>query len=231
MKDFTKKLGVGFVALGLGAGSVAVFGASLAAADTTTTTTTLAPTTTTTKPPAIPVTTGITKDFAIHADTATISGETPAVDAACSPTNTFQIGQTILFRMYGENLASGKTLLAANTKSVTVSIPGITTGSTASVVLAYSVNDGYWTGTLKTAGYAPGAYNYTMTVVSNRIAGVKGRKAVKASATHKAVKAIKAVKSIPTMTYVYGTGPMVNQVTVSLVTSLTAAPTTTTTVG
>jgi hypothetical protein len=231
MKDFTKKLGVGFVALGLGAGSVAVFGAGLAAADTTTTTTTLAPTTTTTKPPAIPVTTGITKDFAIHADTATISGETPAVDAACSPTNTFQIGQTILFRMYGENLISGKTLLAANTKSVTVSMPGITTGSTASVVLNYSVNDGYWTGTLKTAGYAPGAYNYTMTVVSNRIAGVKGRKAVKASATRKAVKAVRAVKPIPTMTYVYGTGPMVNQVTVSLVTSLTAAPTTTTTVG
>jgi hypothetical protein len=229
MKDFTKKVGVGFVALGLGAGSVALFGAGLASADTSTTTTTLA-TTTTTKPPAIPVTTGISKDFAIHADTATISGETPAVDAACSPTNTFQIGQTILFRMYGENIISGKTLLAANTKSVTVSMPGITTGSVASVVLNYSVNDGYWTGTLKTVGYAPGAYNYTMTVVSNRVAGVKGRKAVKASATHKAVKAVKAIKPIPSMTYVYGTGAMVNQVTVSLVTTLTAAPTTTTTV-
>jgi hypothetical protein len=228
MKDFTKKLGVGFVALGLGAGSVALFGAGLASADTTTTTTTLAPTTTTTKPPAVPVVTGISKDFVIHADTATITGETPAVDAACSPTNTFQIGQTILFRMYGENLASGKTLLAANTKSVTVSIPGITTGSTATVALAYSVNDGYWTGILKTAGYTPGSYNYTMTVVSNPIAGVKGRKAVKASATHKAVKAVKAVKAIPAMTYAYGVGSMANQVTVSLVTSLTAATTTTT---
>jgi hypothetical protein len=52
-----------------------------------------------------------------------------------------------------------------------------------------------------------------------------------ASATRKASKAVRAVKPIPTMTYVYGTGPMSNQVTVSLVTSLTAAPTTTTTVG
>jgi hypothetical protein len=230
MKDFTKKLGVGFVTLGMGVGAIAIFGGS-AVADTTTTTTTLAPTTTTTKPPAIPVMAGISKDFVIRADTATTSSETPAVDASCSPTNTFQIGQTVLFRLYGENLLTGKTLLAANTKTVTVSMPGITTGSTATVAMAYSTNDGYWTGTIKTAGYAPGSYNYTITVVSNRVAGVKGRKAVKATATHKAVKAIKAIKAVPSMTYVYGTASMVNQASVALVTSLTTPSTTTTTIG
>jgi hypothetical protein len=225
MKKFTKGVGVTMVALGLGAGGFAAMGVSPALASTTTTTT-LAPTTTTT---AVPANAGLSKDFAINADTATISGETPAVDAACSPTDTFQIGQTVLFRMYGENLVTGKMLLAANTKSVTVSIPGTTTGSTATVTMAYSARDGYWTGTLVTTGYTAGNYNYSMTVVSNSVKGVKGVKAEKATATRKARKFVRAVKAIPEMTYVYGTDGFVNQATVTLVTSLTTPATTTTT--
>jgi hypothetical protein len=215
------------VALGLGLSGVATLSGGSALGDTTTTT--LATTTTTVA--AIPANAGISKDFAINADTATISGETPAVDAACSPTNTFQIGQTVLFRMYGQDLVTALPLLAANTKSVTVSIPGTTAGSTAKVAMAYSTRDGWWTGTLVTTGYAAGNYNYTMTIVTNPVKGVKGVKAEKATKGHKAVKFVKAIKAIPSMTYVYGVGGFDNQSTVTLVTSLTTPATTTTTVG
>src|ERR1017187_4972517 len=134
MKSFMKKVGVGSVALGLGVGGFAALGVSGASAQTgfvnqdtitlvssltpvtTTTTTTLAPTTTTTAPPttttaAPPASAGISTDFAVRIDTATITGETDAVNAACSPTNTFSVGQTVLWRMYGKDLSTGKLLL------------------------------------------------------------------------------------------------------------------------
>lgn len=238
MKSFMKKVGVGSVALGLGVGGFAALGVSGASAqtgfvnqDTITlvssltppapTTTTLAPTTTTTAPPtttttAPPASAGISTDFAVRIDTATITGETDAVNAACSPTNTFSVGQTVLWRMYGKDLSTGKLLLPGsapgtapapgangNVNTVTVSLPGTTTGSVATVALAYSTRDGYWTGVLSTANYSPGNYNYTVTVTTYPVSGVRGHKAVKATKTHKAIKAVKAIKAIPAMSYTY----------------------------
>jgi hypothetical protein len=239
MKSFMKKVGVGSVALGLGVGGFAALGVSGASAQTgfvnqdtitlvssltpvtTTTTTTLAPTTTTTAPPtttttAPPASAGISTDFAVRIDTATITGETDAVNAACSPTNTFSVGQTVLWRMYGKDLSTGKLLLPGsapgtapapgangNVNTVTVSLPGTTTGSVATVALAYSTRDGYWTGVLSTAKYSPGNYNYTVTVTTYPVSGVRGHKAVKATKTHKAIKAVKAIKAIPAMSYTY----------------------------
>jgi hypothetical protein len=241
MKDFMKKVGVGSAALGLGVGGFAALGVSGASAQTgfdnqdtitlvstlvpaptttttlaPTTTTTLAPTTTTTTATATPASAGISNDFTINIDTATISGETDAVNAACSPTNTFSVGQTVLWRMYGKDLKTGKVLLPGsasgtaptattngNVNTVTVSLPGTTTGSVATVAMAYSTRDGYWTGVLSTAAYSPGNYNYTVTVTTYPVAGVKGHKAVKATKSHKAIKAVKAVKAIPVMTYTY----------------------------
>ena len=245
MKDFMKKVGVGTAALGLGVGGLTAFGvggasaqagfvnqdtltlvASLIPATTTTTlapttttivapttTTTVAATTTTTSPPA---TAGISNDFTINIDTATTSSETDAVNAACSPTNTFSVGQTVLWRMYGKFLKTGKNLLpgsapgtaataatSGNVNTVVVSLPGTTTGSVAKVPMAYSTRDGYWTGVLTTTAYSPGNYNYTVTVTTYPVAGVKGHKAVKATKTHKAIKAVKAVKAIPSMSYTY----------------------------
>src|ERR1019366_7280045 len=192
MKDFMKKVGVGAAALGLGVGGLMAIGVGGASAQTgfvnqdtltlvasltpATTTTTLAATTTTTTPPA---TAGISNDFTINIDTATTSSETDAVNAACSPTNTFSVGQTVLWRMYGKDLKTGKNLLPGsapgtpataatpgNVNSVVVSLPGTTTGSVAKVPMAYSTRDGYWTGVLIMANYAPGNYNYTVTVTT-----------------------------------------------------------------
>ncbi len=228
MKDFMKKVGVGSVALGLGVGGFAALGVSTASAqtgfdnqDTITlvasltpvTTTTVAPTTTTTAPPA---SAGISNDFTVNIDTATISGETDAVNAACSPTNTFSVGQTVLWRMYGKDLQTGKVLLPGaapgaaasaatpgNVNTVIVSLPGTTTGSVATVPMVYSTRDGYWTAVLSTAKYSPGNYNYTVTVTTYPVKAVKGHAAVKATKTHKAIKAVKTIKAIPAMTYTY----------------------------
>jgi hypothetical protein len=243
MKNFIKKVGVASVALGLGASGFAALGASGATAPTgfvnqdtitlvasltpvippvttttiaPTTTTTVAPTTTTTVAPATPASEGISKDFTINIDTATVTGETDAVNAACSATNSFSIGQTILWRMYGVDAMTGKTLLpgaaagavksaatSGNVNTVVVSLPGTTTGSVATVPMAYSTRDGYWTGTMVTSKYAPGNYNYTVTVTTYPVAGVKGHKAAKATKSHKAIKAVRAVKPIAAMTYSY----------------------------
>jgi hypothetical protein len=244
MNSFMKKVGVGSVALGLAVGGLAALGVSGASAQTgfvsqytltlvsslvpapvttttlgtttttvATTTTTAAPVTTTTVTPA---SAGISSDFAINIDTATISGETDAVNAACSPTNTFSVGQTVLWRMYGKDLQTGKLLLPGaapgtaataatpgNVNTVVVSLPGTTTGSVATVPMSYSTRDGWWTGVLPTTGYAPGDYNYTVTVTTYPVAGVRGHKAAKATKTHKAIKAVKTVKAIPAMTFTY----------------------------
>jgi len=92
---------------------------------------------------------------------------------------------------------------SGNVNTVTVSLPGHTTGSVATVPMAYSSRDGYWTGVMSTAAYAPGNYNYTITITTYPVAGVKGHKAVKATKTHKAIKAVKAIKSIPAMTFTF----------------------------
>jgi hypothetical protein len=215
MKSFMKKVGVGSVALGLGVGGFAALGVSGASAQTgfvnqdtitlvssltpTTpapTTTTLAPTTTTTAPPtttttaAPPASAGISTDFAVRIDTATITGETDAVNAACSPTNTFSVGQTVLWRMYGKDLSTGKVLL-----------PGSAPGTAPAPGANGNVNT--VTGVLSTAKYSPGNYNYTVTVTTYPVSGVRGHKAVKATKTHKAIKAVKAIKAIPAMSYTY----------------------------
>jgi hypothetical protein len=244
MKDFMKKVGVGSVALGLGVAGFAALGVSAASAQSgfdnqdtitlvasltpATTTTTIAPvttttlastttttvaSTTTTTPPA---SAGISKDFTVNIDTATVSGETDAVNAACSPTNTFSVGQTVLWRMYGVDLQTGKTLLPGaapgvaasattpgNVNTVVVSLPGTTTGSVAAVPMAYSTRDGYWTAVLATTKYSPGNYNYTVTVTTYPVKGVTGHAAKKATKTHKAIKAVKTIKAIPAMTYTY----------------------------
>jgi hypothetical protein len=194
MKDFTKKLGVGVVTLGLGAGSMAVFGAGLASADTTTTTlattTTTLATTTTTKPPAIPAVGGLSKAFALYVDTVEGGGGTPAALAGCAQTSVFQQGQVIVFRMYGEDLMSHKTLLVDNVKSVNVTVDGPAAGATTVYPMAYSSADGYWTYGLNSKAFAPGYLNFKVVVTTM---AVKAVKAHKATATHKAVRAVKAV--------------------------------------
>lgn len=215
MKNGIRKVGVGLAVLGFSGGMVAL-GGGAASAQTTTTTTTV---------PATPASAGISPYFVVSADTATISGETPAVTAACSPTNTFQIGQTVLFRLYGLFVPTKSPLLANNTHSVTVNFPGTTTGTTVPITMAYSTRDGYWTAVLPTTGYTAGNYNYTITVVSNPVAAVTKKVHVRVKlADGKYTERTRTeivTPAIPSQTYTWGTtGLMYNEATVSLVTSL-----------
>jgi hypothetical protein len=198
MKSYTKTVGVGFATFGLCLGGVAAFGAgSASAAGTTTTTiatttTTIAGTTTTTKPPAIPAVGGLTKYMALYVDTVQGGGGTPAALAGCSQSSVFQVGQVIVFRMYGEDLKTGKTLLVDNVKSVNVTVAGPTAGLTTTYPMTYSVNDGYWTYGLNTKLFSPGYLNFKVVATTMSVRGVKARKA---SPGHKAVRAVKAIPS------------------------------------
>jgi hypothetical protein len=217
MNNYLAKIGVGLAVLSFGAGGFVALGGGAASAQTTTTTTTA--------PPATPASGGFSSDFNVSADTATISTETPAVNAACSPTNTFQIGQTILFRLYGEFLPTKSMLLANNTASVTVSFPGTTTGTTTPITMAYSTHDGYWTGILSSTGYAAGNYNYTITVVTNPVKAVTKKVEVtiklKNGKTTRREETKVVRPAVPSDSYIWGTaGLLVNEATVSLVTSL-----------
>jgi hypothetical protein len=216
MRRYLTKFGVGLAVLGLGAsGCIALGGVASAQTTTTTTTTTL---------PATPASAGISANFIVSADTATISSETPAVNAACSPTNTFQIGQTILFRLYGEFLPTKSMLLAANTKSVSVTFPGTTTGTTVPVPMAYSTRDGYWTATLVSTPYAVGNYNYTVTVVTNPVKAVTKKVHVTVKVNGKTTHRVRTKTvhaAIPSESYTWGTGGLFdNEATVALVSSL-----------
>lgn len=217
MKNGIRRIGVGLAVLGFSGGMVAL-GGGMASAQTTTTTTT-------TTVPATPASAGISPYFVINADTATISGETPAVAAACSPTNTFQIGQTVLFRLYGLFVPTKAPLLPNNTDSVTVNFPGTTTGTTVPIKMAYSTKDGYWTATTATTGYAAGNYNYTITVVSNPVAAVTKKVHVRVKLANgkyaERTRTETVSPAVPSETYTWGTtGLMYNMATVSLVTSL-----------
>jgi hypothetical protein len=193
MKNYTKTVGVSIATLGLCLGGFVALGAgSVSAATTTTTTTTIAGTTTTTKPPAIPAVGGLTKDMALYVDTVQGGGGTPAALAGCSQSSVFQVGQVIVFRMYGEDLMSGKTLLVDNVKSVNVTVAGPTAGLTTTYPMTYSVSDGYWTYGLNTKLFAPGYLNFKVVATTMSVRGVKARKA---SPGHKAVRAVKAIPS------------------------------------
>jgi hypothetical protein len=214
MKNYARKIGVGLSVLSIAATGVVALGGMPASAQP-------APLA---SAPAAPASGGISPNFIISADTATISGETPSVNAACSPTNTFQVGQTVLFRLYGEFVPSKSLLLAANTASVTVSFPGTTTGTTTPIAMAYSAQDGYWTATLATTAYAAGNYNYTITVVTNPVKAVTKKVNVVVKVNGKRIHRVKteiASPAIASQSYTWGTGGlMYNEATVTLVSSL-----------
>lgn len=166
MKKTTIGLAAGSVALGMLLSSSAI----QATADTTTTTT-VAPTTTTTLAPPVqgqgPV------QVAFQVDTVVGSGGTGILKApvGCAQTNEFYVGQTVVFRMYAENVAAGGVVLTgANTVSATVTIPGVT----APMPMNYG-NHGsaaFWSLGWNTKGYTTGIVHFTITVVTAKVPAV-----------------------------------------------------------
>ncbi len=76
----------------------------------------------------------------MYVDTVTAGG-TPKPSAACAITNIFQRGQTMAFRMWGIEVATGGTdLLPDNVLSAVVKIPG-----EKPIKMAYGPKDPFWT--------------------------------------------------------------------------------------
>ena len=108
--------------------------------------------------------------ISLYVDTVLASGATgplaPAFGTGCAITSEFIVGQTIVFRIYGNNAALGGAVLTPNNvQSATITVPGVATP----ITLSYGNHSGvaFWTGVLKT-GDAAGLYN-TLGVISFKV--------------------------------------------------------------
>lgn len=182
---------------GLVLGSVVAFGAG-ASADTTTTTT--APTTTTTL--AQPVQGSAPLPLALSVDTVVGSGGAGVLKATvgCAQTNEFLIGQTVVFRMSGQNVLTGGTpLTPVNVASAQIIIPGVATP----VTMNYG-NHGasaFWSAGWNTTGYpTTGIVNFKVVVTSiatpavTKVVAYRAKVGQRTVVRHKRVVVTPAVK-------------------------------------
>lgn len=185
---------------GLVLGSVVAFAAGASADTTTTTTTTTAPTTTTTLAPPVQGTAPL--PLALSVDTVVGSGGAGVLKATvgCAQTNQFLIGQTVVFRMSGQNvLMGGVPLTPANVASANIIIPGIA----APLAMNYG-NHGtsaFWSAGWNTAGYpTTGLVNFKIVVTSlakpavTKVVAYRARVGNHTIIRHKRVVVVPAVK-------------------------------------
>jgi hypothetical protein len=164
---------------------------------------TLAPTDTTdfgpaTAPPfsadvASPVQGVSANPISLYVDTIVASGSTgvlaPEFGAGCEITSEFIVGQTIVFRVYGNDAAlNGAVLTPLNVSSATVTIPGVTTP----LPLTYGNHGGvaFWTAPLKT-GTGAGLYD-TLGIINYKVT-------FNTNAVNAVTKKVHATKLVPTM--------------------------------
>ena len=172
------------VVAALTAGALSLSGAALVgmgtASATGTTTTTAAPTTTTTAAPTTTTTLGppiqgtANVPIYMNVDTVVGGGGTGILKApiGCAMTNEFYVGQTVVFRMSGVNVATGGTpLTPKNVISANVVVPGVAT--------PFPMNYGnhgtvaFWTYGWKTAGYPTlGVVNFQIVVTTKAVPAV-----------------------------------------------------------
>lgn len=201
------------------ASGATTLGATLTPTDTTDYTTATAPTINETV--AVPVQGLTTSPISLYVDTILASGSTgslaPKFGTGCEITNEFIVGQTIVFRVYGNDAdLGGAPLTSQNVSSATVTVGGVSTP----LALAYGNHSGvaFWTAPLKT-GIATGLYstlgiiNYKVTVntiavpaVTKKVAATKSVKTmVKGKAVYKTVKYEKTVVVTPAVPGATGT--------------------------
>ncbi len=108
--------------------------------------------------------------ISIYVDTIVASGATgvlaPEFGAGCEITSEFIVGQTIVFRVYGNDAALGGAVLTPlNVSTATVTIPGVATP----LALSYGNHGGvaFWTAPLKT-GTATGLYD-TLGIINYKV--------------------------------------------------------------
>ena len=108
----------------------------------------------------------------------------PAPAVGCAMTNEFYVGQTVVFRMSGIDVATGGTpLTPKNVVSANVVIPGVA----APLPLSYG-NHGsvaFWTAGWSTAGYTTlGVVNFQIVVKTAAVKAVTQRVRVRVGTTH-----------------------------------------------
>lgn len=123
---------------------------------------------------------GIVSPISIYADTVLASGSTGVLAprfSACAVQSEYLLGQTIVFRVYGNNADLGGAVMDnTNTAKAYIEIAGVKDP----IQLSYGNHSGisFWTGVLKT-GTAAGQYstlgviNYKVTMVSKDITTAK----------------------------------------------------------
>ena len=119
--------------------------------------------------------------ISLYVDTVLASGSTgalaPRFGISCAVTSQFIVGQTIVFRVYGNDSDLGGAVLdSSNVASASVTVAGIATP----IPLAYGNHSGvsFWTGVLKTGTTADlyntlGVINYKVTVVTKDQSSIK----------------------------------------------------------
>jgi hypothetical protein len=142
---------------------------------------------------AVPVQGTLTAPISLYVDTILASGSTgplaPVFGAGCEITNEFIVGQTIVFRVYGNDWnLKGAPLSPLNVSSAAVTIAGVTTP----LALAYGNHGGeaFYTAALAT-GTKTGQYN-TLGIINYKVT-------VNTIAVAAVTKKVHATKLMPTM--------------------------------
>jgi len=174
----------------------------------------------------------------LYVDTIVASGATGAIAPAyggCQITNEFLLGQTIVFRVYGNDAdLNGAALTPLNVSSATVTVSGVS----APIPLAFGNHGGvaFWTGVLKT-GTGAGLYstlgiiNYKVTMntiaVPAVVKKVTAYRIVKRNVHGKIVRVRVAYKKTITVTKAVpgATGTFVSSFSPKSVATLNALPT------
>ncbi|HEX7404688.1 MAG TPA: hypothetical protein VF307_02050, partial [Candidatus Nanopelagicaceae bacterium] len=139
---------------------------------------------------------GVISPIHIYVDTVLASGSTgvlaPRFGVSCAVTSQFILGQTIVFRVYGNNEALGGAVLdSSNTAKAYIEVAGIKDP----IALTYGNHSGvaFWSGIIKT-GTTPGLYS-TLGVVNFKVTMIgKDQDAVRVLSTRLVRKVVNGVR-------------------------------------
>ena len=134
--------------------------------------------------------------LSLYVDTVLASGTTgvlaPRFGVSCAVTSQFIVGQTIVFRVYGNDADLGGAVLdSTNVASASVQVAGVATP----IPLAYGNHSGvaFWTAVLKT-GTTAGLYN-TLGVINFKVTvTTKDQNTIKVLATKRAPRMLNGVR-------------------------------------
>ena len=148
---------------------------------------------------------GVVSPIHIYADTVLASGTTGVLAArfgvSCAITSQFIVGQTIVFRIYGNNeTLGGAPMDSSNTAKAYIEVAGIKDP----IPLSYGNHSGvaFWAGVLKT-GTTPGLYN-TLGIINFKVTMIaKDQNTIKVLSTKLARRVVNGVRVLENGSPVY----------------------------